>query len=125
MKEPDLYPEIRKAFLDVGAAYSKIPGSTYNQGLPDCICTYRGKPVHCEVKIVTDKRVGVITELQRAHLERHNAAGALCFTLTYHVGDKVWRAETVVCSPGTPTHYVAARGELYRMLCEVLHEGGE
>lgn len=95
MKEAGLYSEIKKAFESLGAAVSKIPGSTYNQGLPDYICTWRGKPVHCEVKIITKKRIGELSSLQRAHLERHNAAGAICFSLTYDEPMKQWRAEAV------------------------------
>lgn len=120
MKEMGLYPEIKRAFEKIDrVAVAKIPGSTYNQGLPDYIATYMGRAVHCEVKIATAKRVGVLSELQRAHLERHNAAGAICFTLTYNESEKRWVAVTV---GSNPTTYSAQRPQLSDLLESVMND---
>lgn len=90
MIEANLYPEIKRRVKELTDGVSKIPGSTYNQGLPDYVFTYRGIAVHMEVKIDTPKRKGEVSELQKDHLRRHAAAEACCFVLCYVQEDRWW-----------------------------------
>lgn len=91
MKESALYPIVRKTLEDMGVAVSKIPGSVYNMGLPDFICTDGGRAVHIEVKIrQAGKSAWGLTELQRSHLVKHRIAGAKTCVLLYDATDKRW-----------------------------------
>lgn len=96
MNETALYPTIKKVLLECGCAVTKIPGSTYNQGLPDFIATFLGHAIHIEVKLDRPKRPGKVTELQLEHLQRHAAARAMCGVLRYETATKIWRLDEVL-----------------------------
>ncbi len=89
-RETQLYPEIKKAIRELTQAVSKVPGSTYNQGLPDYIFNYRGVAVHMEVKLDRVGEVSWPTDLQIDHLERYAAELAVCFVLTFDAASMCW-----------------------------------
>lgn len=92
MKESGLYPHIKKALLALGIEPAKIPGSTYNQGLPDFLGTMPGgKALFVEVKLKRLKGASwLLTELQKDFLCLHERAGAVCIVATYLEETKSW-----------------------------------
>ncbi len=90
MKEMDLYPEIKKSLLQLTQAVFKIPGSTYNQGLPDYILVHEKRPVHIEVKLDRPGKPSNGSELQKEHLRKVNEAGGIGFFLHYFQDVKQW-----------------------------------
>jgi hypothetical protein len=95
VNEKVLYPTVKKSLLELGACPAKIPGSTFSQGLPDFIATYKGRAVHIEVKIKKKKgKSWEVTELQDDYLRRHMHAGGICMLLTYDELTRRWFIES-------------------------------
>lgn len=90
MVEAHLYPEIKRHLLEISPAVSKVPGSTYNQGLPDYIMVWGGWPIHIEVKLDRPKRPGEPSALQREHMRKVNEAGGIGFFLRFDLESKMW-----------------------------------
>ena len=118
MKEPSLYPEIRKALEGLGMAVTKVPGSPYNMGIPDFICTHRGRAVHIEVKLQRKGKASVPTLLQIDHLDRHRRAGAFAAVLYFHEPSKRW-----IGFPGNGAEYSAGRKQLQDLFDSMMRGG--
>ena len=116
MKETALYPTVKSSLLECGCAVDKIPGATYSQGLPDFIATFMGFGVHLEVKLQKPKNSWQLTELQKEHLIRHHAAGAICGVLTYQIPEKVWRLGSAENTPEETQLTVLGHKNLPKML---------
>ena len=91
-KEPSLYPEIERALKAVYNMHTiKVPGSTYNQGIPDFVL-----PQHC-VEVKVQRKGGkkaIATALQQTHLDAVARKGGDGFTLVFIEETKEWYAVT-------------------------------
>lgn len=90
MKEMNLYPEVKKALLELTPAVSKIPGSTYNQGLPDYVAVFEGRALHIEVKYDRPGKRSEASELQKEHLTRVHESGGIGCVIHFHAITKRW-----------------------------------
>lgn len=116
--ESGLYPEIGKAFRQKTEAVFKIPGSPYNEGLPDFVIVWGGWAIHMEVKLdrLRDGKLveSLPTALQREHLHKVNLSGGIGFVLTFQP-DKTWGIRHAPTWDVDP-NFVAPRNKLVELV---------
>lgn len=119
MKETQLYPEVERALKAVFLMKHtiKVPGSTYNIGIPDFVLT----DAVVEVKVKRKGRKAEPTALQQVNLDAVAKKGGLGICLVFEEDTKEWYATTAE-GLGETKHY--PRHELPELLAYLRDEGG-